>query len=219
MATRAKALGFGVILLFAGALGGVVYARRVASRRAARERGDLVLHVPHRGGAITIDGETADPGWILQPVPARTGEFVLENGKPARPHSNARLVWDEEYLYLAVLASDEDIRSDDGMRFAFSQGDTEQAIDVSPKGAVTGSIRDVRAVGDVDGIMDNPKGFDEEWNLEIAIPLASLGMKGQRGESVGMALSRCDTPKDGVRVCAGWGDAHDPRGRGRIVLD
>jgi hypothetical protein len=223
MNTRAKAVGFGIVLLSAG----VAYARHLtSSHRAAHAaailsasvaRGDLVLPVPHLTGAIALDGDMDDPGWVRPPGPARTGEFLLKNGKPARPHTHARLVWGGEYLYMAVLASDEDIKSDDAIHIVFFQGDTEYAIDVSPKAVITGSIRGVHASSEIDGTIDKPNNFDEEWSLELAIPFESLGMTGERGENIGMSLSRCDTPKDGSRVCAGWGDAQNTRGR--IVLE
>ena len=41
-------------------------------------------------------------------------------------------------------------------------------------------------------------------------------MKGERGESIGLALRRCDTPKHSPRVCRSWGDGEE---KGRIVLD
>lgn len=221
MTTRAQALGFGIVLV---AVGGVAYARHLASsRRATRAaatlaasvaRGDLVLHVPHLTGAITLDGDMDDPGWVRPPGPARTGEFRLANGNPARPHTHARLVWGGEYLYMAVLASDEDIRSSDALHVVFSQDGREYAMSVSPRALITGSIRGVHASNEIDGTIDAPNNFDEEWSLELAIPFESIGMKGERGENIGMSLSRCDTPKDGTRVCAGWG----VRG-GRIVLD
>ena len=225
MRSPTQALGFGMVLLAAG---GLAYARHASSRRAAHAagtlsasvaRGDLVLRIPHLTGAITLDGDMDDPGWVRPPGPARTGEFLLQNGKPARPHTHGRLVWGGEYLYMAVLASDEDIKSDDAIHIVFSQGDVEYAIDVSPKAVITGSIRGVHASSEIDGTIDNPKNFDEEWSLELAIPFESIGMKGERGENIGMSLSRCDTPKDGLRVCAGWGDAQADRGRGRIVLE
>jgi hypothetical protein len=222
-----KAYGLGIALLGAA---GVLYARHVdSSRRAARAattlaaavaQGDVVLHVPHLTGAITLDGDMDDPGWVRPPGPAATGEFLLENGKPARPHTHARLVWGGEYLYMAVLASDEDIQSSDAIHIVFSQGGAERAIDVSPNATVTGAISGVHVSNEIDGTVNNPKDSDEEWTLEIAIPLDSLGMRGERGENIGMSLSRCDTPKDGRRVCAGWGDGRATnRGKGRIVLE
>ncbi|HEY1954390.1 MAG TPA: hypothetical protein VGH28_02235 [Polyangiaceae bacterium] len=219
--TSAKAIVLALVLVAAG----VAYGEHVASsHRAARSaetlaasiaRGDLVLHVPHLVGAIVLDGDMDDPGWVRPPGPVQTGEFLLENGEPARPHSHARLVWGGEYLYMAVLASDEDIESSDAVHFVFFQGDVEHAMDVTPRGVITGSIHGVHVSTEIDGTIDQPHNFDEEWALELAIPFESLGMRGERGENIGLTLSRCDTPKDGHRVCAGWGD----RRKGRIVLD
>jgi hypothetical protein len=58
--------------------------------------------------------------------------------------------------------------------------------------------------------------MDEEWVIEMAIPFESLGLKGERGESIGFAVRRCDTPKGGGRVCGSWGEGD---ARGRIVLE
>lgn len=224
--TSTKALAL-ALLLFAAA--GVAYGEHhAASRRAADAaanlsasiaRGDLVLHVPHLSGAIVLDGDMDDPGWVRPPGPAQTGEFLLDSDKPARPHSHARLVWGGEYLYMAVLASDEDIESDDAIHFVFSQGNVEHTMAVTPRGVITGSIHGVHVSTEIDGTVDHPNNFDEEWSLELAIPFESLGMRGERGETIGLSLSRCDTPKDGHRVCAGWGDPAFNERRGRIVLD
>src|SRR5580692_10108904 len=46
---------------------------------------ELVLHVPHAPGSITLDGDTDDPGWVGTPHPARTHAFLDPNGSPARP--------------------------------------------------------------------------------------------------------------------------------------
>jgi hypothetical protein len=43
------------------------------------------------------------------------------------------------------------------------------------------------------------------------VPFASLGTKGEHGTTLDLSLSRCDTPKDGVEVCASY--------RGTLVLD
>ena len=245
----AKVLALGAALLTAG---GVLYGRHVSSsRRAARAaatlsasvaRGDLVLRVPHAPGGITLDGDTDDPGWLLPPGPARTGGFLTGDGKPARPYSEARLVWGGEYLYLALFAADEDIEShndqpdgpnglDDFFRLVFSQGDVEYAIEVSPRVVITDSVRrggggwdltwnsGAHASREVDGSINNPKDTDEEWAIELAIPFESLGMRGEPGENIGMSVSRCDTTKRAQRVCGGWGKGLDDRVRGRIVLE
>jgi hypothetical protein len=247
------ALGLGVALLATSSL---FISRHVsASRRAARAstmlaaavaQGDLVLHVPHAPGPITLDGDTDDPGWLRLPGPARTGDWVFKDGKAARPYSDARLVWSGDYLYLSLYASDQDIEShtdqpdqpipleDDAFRVVFWQGDVEYLFEVTPNALITDSIRrgdgawdrtwssGAHASREIDGSINTPKGKDEEWGIELAVPFESLGMRGERGENIGMSLGRCDIPKNAARICAGWGEGPgDPpqRGRGRIVLD
>ncbi len=246
------AFGIGAALLSILAIGGFTYARRTASsRRAARAaaslaaavaEGALVLHVPHASG-VTLDGDTDDPAWTRPPGPAKTNGFLGEDGTPARPYSQARLVWGDDYLYMALYASDEDIESrvdrndapvgpdDDAFHVVFSRGETEYGFDVSPNGLITDAIRHgtgawdsswsagVHASREMDGTLNDPKNFDEEWEIELAIPLASLDLRGERGENLGLSIHRCDTPKRRRRVCSGWGDGEDGRQRGWIVLD
>jgi hypothetical protein len=247
MAWRVKALGASAILL---AIFGALYARHVshahraaraaATLTAAEARGEPILRVPHLTGAITLDGDTDDPGWLRPPGPARTGAFSFASGEPARPYSEARIVWGGDYLYFALYASDEDIQShadapdapldtEDAFRVAFFQSDAEYAIEVSPKAVLTDSIRrgdgdwdftwssGARASREIDGTINDPKNFDEEWAIELAIPFESLGMRGEPGETLGLSLRRCDTPKEAARVCASWGEG--PSRRGRIVLE
>jgi hypothetical protein len=244
-----RLVGAGFLLLVACA---VLYARHVgASRRASRAaaalsasmaKGDPLLHVPHAPGPITLDGDTDDLGWLHPPGPARTGDFVFQNGRPARPNSEARLVWGGEYLYLALYASDEDIEThvdqpdgpiglEDAFRVVFSQPGVEYAIEVSPKAVITDSIRrgegqwdlgwssGAYASRELDGTINDSKNMDEEWAIELAVPFESLGMKGERGENIGMSLHRCDTPKRSPRVCAGWGEGEADHPKGRIVLE
>jgi hypothetical protein len=217
-------------------------ARSAASLSAAAAQGGVVLRVPHAPGAITLDGDTDDPGWLKPPGPARTGDFSTADGKPARPHSSARLVWGGDYLYLALYAADEDIEchegepdallaTDDAFRVVFSQPGVDYAIQVTPKALIRDSIRrgdgawdpawssGAHASWEIDGTMNYPKDRDEEWAIELAVPFESIGMKGERGENVGLSLQRCDTPKEGPRVCASWGGRSDGAASGRIVLD
>ena len=71
----------------------------------------------------------------------------------------------------------------------------------------------------MDGTLNQPKDRDEEWAIELAIPLESLGMKGEPGESIGLSLSRCDTLHGASPVCAGWGEGAADQGKGTIVLE
>ena len=208
---------------------------------ASTARGDLVLRVPHLAGSITLDGDTDDPGWLNPPGPARTGPFRLDDGAPTRPYSEARIVWGGDYLYLALYASDEDIEAhtvehdgpvadEDAFQLVFSRAGAEYGIDVSPRGIVRDAARrrgggwdgswesEAHVSVEIDGTIDAANNLDEEWELEVAIPFASLGMRGEPGENIGFAVRRCDTPKGAPRVCAGWGLGPGER-RGRLVLE
>lgn len=212
-----------------------------AALSAAMASGAPVLRVPHAPGPITLDGDTDDPGWLGRPGPARTGDYVFDSGEPARPYSDTRLVWGDGYLYLALYAADENIEShaekpddpllqEDAFRVVFSQPGVEYAIDVSPRPVISDSIRrdggswdlswrsGVHASKEIDGTLNNPDNRDEEWAIELAVPFESIGMKGESGESIGLSLSRCDTPRDVPRVCASWGQASG-HGPGMIVLE
>jgi hypothetical protein len=200
---------------------------------------ELVLHVPHAPGSITLDGDTDDPGWVGTPHPARTHAFLDPNGSPARPFSEIRMVWGDGYLYLSLYAADEDIESrtaeadgplwlDDAFRVVFTQGDTDYAIEVSPRAVITDSIRHaggkwdftwssgVHVSKEMDGSLNNPKDTDEEWVVEMAVPFESIDLQGRSGEKIGFAASRCDTPKRSARVCSSWGGVD---AGGHVVLD
>ena len=242
-------LGSGAVLLVTGGVfyarhlkSSHAAGRAAAALSASVARGDPVLRVPHAPGSITLDGDTDDPGWVRSPGPARTGDFVFANGEDARPYSNTRIVWGDGYLYLSLYAADEDIEAhadqpdspllnEDAFHVVFSQPGVEYVIDVSPKAVITDSIRKdggawdfswnshAHASKEIDGSVNNPNNMDEEWAIEMAIPFESLDMKGDRGETIGLSLSRCDTPRGVQRVCAGWGEGLGGHGRGRIVLE
>jgi hypothetical protein len=236
------------------ALGLGLGARRLLARHAAAHPAlpravprigatETVLLVPHIPGSIILDGDTDDPGWTRPPGPARTGAFTLENGVVARPYSDARLLWGDGYLYLALYAADEDIRTPadqpdgplwlgDSFRLVFSRGEVQIAIEVSPKGVVTDAIRKGGGAFDytwnsgahvspeVDGTINDAHDNDEEWVIEMAIPFESLGLEGASGESIGSSVRRCDTPKNSPRVCAAWGEgAAQGQGSGQLVLE
>jgi hypothetical protein len=201
--------------------------------------GELVLYVPHLPGSITLDGDTDDPGWTRPPGPARTGSFRTAEGKESHPYSDTRILWGDGHLYMALYAADEDIETrttqadgplwlDDSYRVTFTRPGVEYVIEISPRGVVTDSIRHdggaydyswssgVHVSPELDGTVNNPNDNDEEWVIEMAVPFESIGMKGEPGESIGLALRRCDTPKRSARICASWGDGDE---KGRIVLE
>jgi hypothetical protein len=209
---------------------------------SARAIDSHTLAVPRASGVITIDGDTDDPGWGGPPEPARTGPFALSNGAPASPYSEARLVWEGPYLFLALYAADEDIRSRgcpgadaspgddcaiDSFRLTLSRGELQYVIEVSPRGIEDESIRSAHdasprawasgahVASERDGTPDDPSDTDEEWRVEMAIPLDAFGVRAEPGEALGLRLRRCDRPKNAATECAQWGAGDVP---GQIVL-
>ena len=230
---------FAGALLSVGAFAGAALVRTSRAEKYAPSTlsSNLVLHVPHAAGAIVLDGDTDDPGWLK--ATARTNAFVDTTGAPARPYSDARLVWGDGHLYVALYAADEDIRAthadadaplwtEDSFHMLFVDGHGERTIDVSPIGTITDARRDARGPFDyawqsgahvsheLDGTLNRPDDDDEEWVIEMAIPFESLGIKGERGDRFGFQVRRCDTPHGGARVCASWGTEGEP---GTLVLD
>lgn len=185
------------------------------------------MRVPRAASAIDLNGELSEASWI--DGSARTPPFAAEDGAPARPYSDARLLWGDGFLYLALYAADEDIRAalaehdapiwtEDSFHVAFARRNKLFSIEVSPIGTTTDFVQGsdgklefgwqslARVGHDLDGKPNDASDDDEEWVIELAIPLSSLGLRGVRGERVGFSVHRCDTPKSGVRVCASFGE-------------
>jgi hypothetical protein len=193
----------------------------------------LELHVPRTSAPLKIDGELDEADWTR--APGRTGSFLGQDGAPARPFSDARLLHDDENLYLALFAADEDVRvakvAADGpvwMGDAFSlvlttsDGST-RAIDIGASGTITDGTSmpgkpvdyawrsEARVASDVDGTPDKPDDRDEEWILEVAIPLRVLGLSGRAGERVGIVIKRCDQGREETRrSCGSFGSTSSP---------
>ena len=145
---------------------------------------------------IQLDGEWTEPAWRLV---ALRGTFTAD-GKEARPYSEIRIVRDETHLIAALYAADEDIRSSD----AFELTAGTLVARVTAGGSATPGT--VRAAVDVDGTLDNPADDDEEWVVELAVPLAALGPA-----PVTLRASRCDVTKTGARLCGSWQQQIDPK--------
>jgi len=214
------------------ALFGLMFARR---QRAATHApsgaapGGVDVNVPHVTGSITLDGDADDVGWRGSTL--RTGAFVGPDGlAPVHPYSEARIVWGDGFLYLNLYAADEDIRAlgkttdslapdEDAFHLVFRSGTTERVFDINPLGVVTDGVRErggpldlswdshSHVSHELDGTANQSNDNDEEWVLEVAIPFASLGLRGTPGERIGLAMHRCDTTHRGQRVCGAWGEA------------
>ena len=165
------------------------------------------LLVPRTDAALRLDGALSEPAWRGA---ARTGAF-LEPGtrEAARPHSDARLLWDGRRLLLALYAADEDIRTAHPAWLADAfqvrvLGDRAAAFDVSASGALTAARISPSGAVDTtwqsgaevaverDGTPDVPGDRDEEWVVELALPLDALGLRAEPGATVDVRIARCD---------------------------
>jgi len=190
------------------------------------------LWVPSATSLIKIDGELEDPAWHDAVV---TGAFREEQSHaPARPYSDARFLHDAKKLYFVLYAADEDIRTpphvvhrgDLGLfdhfvmriavgakvyelQFGADGSHTEQFV-----GAKT-NFRSRATLGfDRDGSANDASDEDEEWIVEGAIPFAAFALTAPA--SLTIAVSRCDTLKDGRRICSNWGGPPGAAPQGRL---
>jgi len=226
----ARHLRIAAFAVVVAAVAFVVAQRQRALSHAAIWPGATLAHVPHLRGSITLDGDTDDPGWKGPSL--RTGTWVGADGvTPVHPHSEARILWGDGFLYMNLYAADEDIKAlsksndsvsadEDSFHVVFTDATTERSFDFTPLGLVTDAIRPrgsttppdrswdshVHVSHEMDGTANDPKDNDEEWVLEIAIPFESLGLLGAAGERIGLAMHRCDVLRKGPRVCGAWGE-------------
>jgi hypothetical protein len=136
-----------------------------------------------------LDGELHEPPWNQI---AFRAVLTGDDGQQARPYSELRLLHDAKNLYLGLYAADEDIRSTDAWDLVI--GTRKLHIDATGKN--DGGLQ----VGvDRDGSLDHPEDYDEEWVIETAIPLDTIGPP-----PLAITAARCDTTKDGEKRCGQW---------------
>jgi hypothetical protein len=210
------------------ALIGASRARRAHAATGLERRSELAreIHVPHASDAIRFDGELTEPSWLAS---ARTGPFLTKEGKQAVPYSDARFVWTNESLRVGLYASDIDIVSAkvaadgpvwdaDAFHVVFEKDGVEHELDVAPTCVLTDGERRVGASTDYrwqslaklacdsDGTVDVSGDRDEEWVVEMAVPLQSLGLRPEGGERINVRIRRCDVDsKHSPKRCADMG--------------
>jgi hypothetical protein len=165
-----------------------------------------------------------------------TGTLLDERGHGAVPVSEARLLWGNGRLYLFFYAADVDLQikttrhdgpvwKDDCVILEFPLRDSRKfVIDVSPTGLVADAIcpqdapdpgdarcdlrweSGVRVGADYDGTINTLGDFDEEWAVEIALPLAAIAVPPPvGGAQIPFSLIRCEIAHEGKRACGSWG--------------
>jgi hypothetical protein len=200
------------------ALGAALLALVIACKRPAPAGPPAVLDVPRAHGGFDLDGEIDEAEWHSA---ARTGQLTdADRGKPVRPYSDARVLVNGSSLLLALYAADENVLaqggrdailgSDDRFVVRLRAGGTSHELLFSAGGAVQldGKPAGIPAGIDLDGTVNDRSDMDEEWVVETAVPLRSLGISGSAG-AVGFEVSRCDTTLDGWHACGRWPAAGD----------
>jgi hypothetical protein len=204
------------------------------------------LHVPQVDRPIPIDAEF-DGKKVWESDVGSTGIFKDKNGLGMVPYTEARARWGDGKLYLWLYAGDLDLEAtvrepdgpvsrDDSFHIELGGGGGAYTIDVSVLGTVS-DARCARAVGapspgekcdaswqsgavvavDRDGTLNQVGDNDEEWVVEMAIPLSSLDIETTGpGTRIPFSVSRCEVAKDGPHACGSFG-AGQPRGE--LVFD
>jgi hypothetical protein len=154
--------------------------------------------VPRAKGPIKIDGVLDEPDWKNAPVTV-LGRSI--DGGPTKYRTEARLLWDDQYLYVSFVSQDEDVWSDftkhDDKIYtqeaveifidADGDGKTYNELEIAPTNATFDAYFPARREGmdlswesgmvsavKVDGTLNNPNDVDKSWTAEAKIPIANL---------------------------------------------
>lgn len=168
------------------------------------------LSVKLASAPVEVDGELEEADWRAAET---TGPFPDERAPGAVvAHTEARAVWDDAALTVALYSADEDLGDDDHVDVSVQAADGG-SIDweVPPTararcrrgGAACGAQTGVRAAADVDGTMNDASDDDEEWAVELAVPWSVLGFSSPP-ERVEVQLGRVDRVKGGASRRQAW---------------
>ena len=152
-------------------------------------------------GPIVVDGKLDDAAWTKA---VSTGPFGSSfNGAPVHSETTAKLLYDDEFLYVAFDCHDEDVwgtllKKDDPIYgeevveiFLDADGDgrTYNELEVSPHNTQFDAAFEERrkdldkailwdsgmeSAVQVQGTIDNPSDVDRGWTVEMKIPLKNL---------------------------------------------
>jgi len=165
----------------------VTAAAPVAARR--------IVATKIKEGTIKLDGKLDEPAWATA---RSTGPFVRTmDGTPAESKAEAKVLWDDKFLYVAFALEDKDVWTTLSSRddklwtqeavevFIDADGDkaTYVELQTNPKGAIFDSwlpkYREnhndfdagMKVAVNVDGTVDKRDDTDKGWTVEMQIPL------------------------------------------------
>jgi hypothetical protein len=177
----------------------LLLALPLLSAACSRSPNREVYTVHKAAGPIAIDGLLDEKAWDRAEV---TPPFVRSlDGAPASAATVARMLWDEQFLYLSFAAEDDNVatpfsRDDEPLYtsnvvelFLNPSGDLKRyaEIELNPANALfdarfTGRRQGMdlawsskaRHAVHVDGTLNDPRDRDRGWTAELAIPWSEL---------------------------------------------
>ena len=194
------------------------------------------LVAPRIAGRVVIDAELEGKK-MWEGDSGTTRNFTDAAGHGMVPYTEVKARWGDGNLYLMLYAGDLDLQGtvrehdgaverDDAFHLEFGRGDEVRVISVSvlgtvadalctpsPKGRVCdrGWESQARVAVDRDGTLNKIGDNDEEWVVEMAVPLAALGLAdAHAGTRIPFSVGRCEIGHGTSRGCGGWGT--HPRG-------
>ena len=159
-----------------------------------------VYQVVRTNGPIKVDGKLDDAAWKRAPL---IGEFVnTADGSKSKYRTEARVLYDDNYMYFAFRCADENIWAtmkvrdqhlwDEEVVEVFLQADPNQPsyieLEVNPLGTMldiylldvrkplhyeSWNSEKLRWAVQVNGTVDGKPG-DREWTCEIALPMEDI---------------------------------------------
>ena len=162
-----------------------------------------------QGTPPRIDGDLTDPAWSFAPVARDFVQMEPREGEPASERTEARVLYDDDALYVAIRAYDS---SPDSIVAQLTRRDQSSYSDrvhvvvdsyfdrrtafhfaVNPLGVKYDAYRydDNREDPGWDGVWEVATRIDEEgWTAEFRIPLSQLRFSGSAEQSWGINFGR-----------------------------
>jgi hypothetical protein len=221
------------------ALGARLTLSRATTSTPRERHPGLELHVPHASAPIPIDAEIEGKK-VWEAEAGTTRNLTDRDGKGMVPYTEAKLRWGSGNLYFLLYAGDLDLEGADAFHIEIGGPGGVRVVEVTVLGAVTsascGASQDPAApvaIGggtcdrswqsravvavDRDGTVGRVGDNDEEWVVEMALPLDALGLANAGpGTRVPFAVRRCEMASDGPKACGSWGMGAQ---RGEVILD
>ena len=188
---------------------------------------------------ITVDGKLDDAAWATASAPA-TLSFFWESQTGAKQNTRAKMLWDDQALYLGFDADDADINgvlterdsavfNDDAMELFINPNPKQEVVYYGFEMNVRGALYDylnynertffkrydatnVKIATSVRGTLNVRTDTDEGWSLEVSIPWANFEELSRR-PAVGAIWKANINRWDGVQPARRMSEWSDPMQR------